>query len=117
MRSLKNLQIVAKTSGNDEIMEFLTNESVLADVRQACGKYIYNPNEVLTHRSVLSYKVKKILEKNGILWNGDPMDVSVTRVLMKVREHVARRATVLESGQPVTLPPVSRASHKRTTHR
>ena len=91
MGKLKQLQTVARFCGSEEIIDFLTNVSIIADVRRAYGRYIFNPTDIITHRSVLSYRIKKILEENGILWSGDPLDVNVTRILMQVREHIVRR--------------------------
>jgi hypothetical protein len=107
MGRLKELQIVARSCGSDEIIDILTNESIISDVRRAYGRYIFYPTDVLTHRSVLSYRVKKILAENGILWSGDPLDVNVTRILMQVREQVARGISDLKYGQPISLPDVS----------
>ncbi len=96
--NLNKLQVVAQTCGNDEIIDFLTSESVISDVRRAYGRYIFNPNDVITHRFVLSYRIKKILEKNGVLWSGDPLEVNVTRTLVQICEHVARETSGSKCG-------------------
>ena len=80
---MKELQVFANSCGNEEIIGILTDESVLSEARRAYGNYIFSPTEVLTHRSVLSYRIKKILEKKGISRSGDPMDVNVTRILIQ----------------------------------
>ena len=84
MRHLKELQVFVKVYDNEEIIRILTSESMLSDTRRAFGNYLFSPTEALTHRSVLSYRIKKILERKGIFWSGDPMDVNVTRILMQV---------------------------------
>jgi hypothetical protein len=116
MGQLKELQIIVKPCGSDDIIDILTNESVFSDIQRAYGKYIFNPAEVLTHRSLLSYKIKKILERKGVLWSGDPMDVNVTRILMQVREHVARQSSDLIHEQPMSLPDVSPCADKMIMH-
>lgn len=103
MGQLKELQVFANSCGDQEIIELLASESIVSDTRRAYGKYIFHPTEVLTHRSVLAYRVKKILEKNGIVWSGDPMDVGVTRILMQVRENVAKQSTDAKRDLPVSL--------------
>jgi hypothetical protein len=107
MRHLKELQIFVKVCENEEIVKILTNESMISDTRRAFGNYLFSPTEVITHRSVLSYRIKKILHRNGILWSGDPMDVNVTRILMQVRKHIAPQSTGSKNGLPVCLPDAS----------
>jgi hypothetical protein len=107
MSKLKELQVIAKSCGSNKIFNVLTDESILPDIRHAYGRYIFDPSEVLAHRSMLSYRINKILRKKGILWSADPLDVSVTRILVQVSEHVARQSSNSKCRQPVTLPDVS----------
>lgn len=90
---MKKLQLVIK-SCDEEIIDLLTSEFVISNVVLAYGQYIYDLNDVIAHRSTISYKLRKILKENGIFWEGDPFDVTATGLLMEVRDRIGGRSPI-----------------------
>ncbi len=73
------------------MVDALMEDTFFSSIRLALGRHLYDPDEVITHRSILSYRISRILPSKEIPWPTDSSAISDTEILLMIRKGVLDR--------------------------